>query len=136
MQHSRRARRTFLLSLALLSAGAAADPSPPHIASQPGRDAPSGEFAGFLTGRFALSQADAQTASTQFLTALAARPDDPELVQQAFIASMIAGRTEALQLARQLPDSQAAQLLLGQSDVLAGRWQAAEQRFRALPHQG
>jgi len=136
MQHSRRARRTFLLALALLSACAAADPSPPHIASQPGRDAPSGVFAGFLTGRFALSQADAQTASTQFLTALAARPDDPDLVQQAFIASMIAGRTEALQLARQLPDSHAAQLLLGQSEVLAGRWQAAEQRFRALPHQG
>jgi tetratricopeptide (TPR) repeat protein len=93
-------------------------------------------FADFLTGRFALGQADAQTASTQFLTALAARPDDPELLQQAFVASMIAGRTEALQLARQLPDSQAAQLLLGQSDVLAGRWGAAEQRFRALPHQG
>ncbi len=136
MQHTRSARRTFLLALALLSACAAADPSPQHTAVHTSRDAPSGVFADFLTGRFALSQADAQTASTQFLTALAARPDDPELLQQAFIASMIAGRTEALQLARQLPDSQAAQLLLGQSDVLAGRWQAAEQRFRALPHQG
>ncbi len=136
MQHTRRVRRTFLLALALLSACAAADPSPPHVAAHTAGDAPSGVFADFLTGRFALGQADAQTASTQFLTALAARPDDPELLQQAFIASMIAGRTEALQLARQLPDSQAAQLLLGQSDVLAGHWQAAEQRFRALPHQG
>jgi tetratricopeptide (TPR) repeat protein len=136
MQHIRSACRPFLLALALLSVCAAADPSPPHIAPRGSRDAPSGVFADFLTGRFALSQADAQTASTQFLTALAARPDDRELLQQAFISSMIAGRTEALQLARQLPDSQAAQLLLGQSDVLAGRWQAAEQRFRALPHQG
>src|SRR5690242_8075304 len=136
MQHIRSACRPFLLALALLSVCAAADPSPPHIAPRASRDAPSGVFADFLTGRFALSQADAQTASTQFLTALAARPDDSELVQQAFIASMIAGRTEALQLARQLPDSHAAQLLLGQSEVRAGRWQAAEQRFRALPHQG
>ena len=36
----------------------------------------------------------------------------------------------------QLPDSQAAQLLLGQAEVRAGHWQAAEQRFRALPRQG
>jgi tetratricopeptide (TPR) repeat protein len=136
MQHTRSARRAFLLALTLLSACAAADPSPSHTATRSGHDAPSGVFADFLTGRFALTQADAQTASTQFLNALAARPDDPELLQQAFIASMIAGRSEALQLARRLPDSQAAQLLLGQSEVLAGRWQAAEQRFRALPRQG
>ncbi len=57
-------------------------------------------------------------------------------MQQAFIASLIGGRSEAVQLARQLPDSQAAQLLLGQTDVRAGRWQAAEQRFHSLPRQG
>ena len=68
--------------------------------------------------------------------ALAADPDDPELLQQAFLACLIAGRTEAVQLARQLPDSQAAQLLLAEVEVRAGHWQAAEQRFRALPRQG
>jgi tetratricopeptide (TPR) repeat protein len=136
MQHIRSARRAFLLAATLLSACAAADPSPSHPATRSDHDAPSGVFADFLAGRFALSQADAQTASTEFLNALAARPDDPELLQQAFIASMIAGRSETLQLARRLPDSQAAQLLLGQSEILAGHWQAAEQRFRALPHQG
>jgi tetratricopeptide (TPR) repeat protein len=83
-----------------------------------------------------MGQADAQSAASQFLSALAARPDEPELVQQAFIASMIAGRSEAVQLARQLPESQAAQLLLGQAEVRAGHWQAAEQRFHALPRQG
>ena len=36
----------------------------------------------------------------------------------------------------QLPDSQAAQLLLGQAEVRAGHWQAAEQRFGMLPRQG
>ena len=138
MQHIRSARRALLLAATLLSACAAADPSTGHPAPSPrsAHDAPSGVFADFLAGRFALTQADAQTASTEFLKALAVRPDDPELLQQAFIASMIAGRSESVQLARRLPDSQAAQLLLGQSEVLAGHWQAAEQRFRALPHQG
>ena len=59
-----------------------------------------------------------------------------DLLQQAFIASLIAGRSEAVQLARQLPDSQAAQLLLGEVEVRAGHWQAAEQQFQALPRQG
>ena len=77
-----------------------------------------------------------RSAATQFLRALATRPDDTELLQQAFIASLVAGRSEAVQLARQLPDSQAAQLLLGQAEVRAGHWPAAEQRFRALPRQG
>ena len=66
-----------------------------------------------------------RTAATEFLRALAARPDDADLLQQAFIACLVAGRTEAVQLARQLPDSQAAQLLLGDVEVRAGHWQAA-----------
>ena len=57
-------------------------------------------------------------------------------LQQAFIASLVAGRPEAVQLAHQLPDSQAAQLLLGEVEVRAGHWQAAEQQFHALPRQG
>ena len=41
-----------------------------------------------------------------------------------------------MQLARRLPDSQAAQLLLGAVEARSGRWQAAEQKFHALPRQG
>ena len=136
MQQIRSARRALLLALTLLSACAAADPSPNRTTSRLDRDAPSGVFGDFLTGRFAMSQADAQGAAAEFLRALAVRPDDPELQQQAFIASLVAGRSEAVQLAGVLPDSQAAQLLLGQVEVRAGHWQAAEQRFRALPRQG
>src|SRR5271166_229181 len=136
MQQIRSARRALLLALTLLSACAAADPAPNRVATRAGHDAPSGVFGGFLTGRFAMSEADLQMAASQFLRALAARPDDTELQQQAFVASLIAGRSEALQLARALPDSQAAQLLLGQAEVRAGHWQAAEQRFQTLPRQG
>jgi len=136
MQQFRSARRGLLLGLTLLSACAAADPTPARVAARTGPDAPSGVFGEYLTGRFAMSQADPQSAATQFLHALAGHPDDPDLLQQAFIASLVGGRTEAVQLARALPDSQAAQLLLGQSEVRAGHWQAAEQRFRSLPRQG
>ncbi len=136
MQHFRSTPRSLLLTLTLLSACAAADPSPGKASARSGPDAPSAVFGEYLTGRFAMSQADPQTAATQFLRALGARPDDKDLLQQAFIASLIAGRSEAVQLARQLPDSQAAQLLLGQVEVRAGHWQAAEQRFQALPRQG
>ncbi|HET7882613.1 MAG TPA: tetratricopeptide repeat protein [Acetobacteraceae bacterium] len=83
-----------------------------------------------------MSEADSQTAATQLLNALATRPDDSDLQQQAFIATLIAGRSEAVQLAHALPDSQAAQLLLGQTEVRAGHWQAAEERFQSLPRQG
>ena len=136
MQLNRSARRGLLLVATLLSVCAAADPTPNRVPLRAGHDAPSGVFGGYLTGRFAMSEADAQVAATQFLRALATRPNDTELQQQAFIASLVAGRSEALQLARQLPDSQAAQLLLGQAEVRAGRWPAAEQRFRMLPRQG
>jgi tetratricopeptide (TPR) repeat protein len=134
MQHVRSARRALLLAFSLLSACAAADPSSIRAATRP--ETPSGIFGDFLIGRFAMTQADPQTAATQFLRALAAHPDDVDLLQQAFIACLIAGRTEAVQLARRLPDSQAAQLLLGEVEVRGGRWQAAEQKFRGLPRQG
>jgi tetratricopeptide (TPR) repeat protein len=135
MQHFRDVRRALLLALTLLAAGGAADPSsirPAHA----GRGSPSGVYGDFLIGRFAMTQADPNAASSQFLRALAAHPDDAELLQQAFIACLIAGRPEAVQLARRLPDSQAAQLLLGEVEVRAGRWQAAEQKFQTLPRQG
>src|SRR3984957_5834765 len=137
MQQFRSAPRAFLLGISLLSACAAADPSASRVASPPTTTgAASGVFGEFLVGRFAISAADPQTAATQFLRALAARPDDQDVLQQAFIACLIAGRSEAVQLAHQLPDSQAAQLLLGEVEVRAGHWSAAERQFQALPRQG
>ena len=73
---------------------------------------------------------------TDLLKAVAQSPGDPELTLQAFIACLDAGRPEAVKLARQLPDSQVAQLVLADVDIKAGHWQAAEQRFHALPRQG
>jgi tetratricopeptide (TPR) repeat protein len=137
MQHLRTLGLGSLLALSLLSACAAADPTANVSAAvQPGRYVPSGVFGDFLAGRFASSQSDPTTATDDFLKALAAKPGDPELLQQAFIASVMSGRSEAVQLAHQLPDNPVAQLLLADQDARSGNWAAAEQGLRALPRQG
>ncbi|MEA2770231.1 MAG: hypothetical protein QOD93_3193, partial [Acetobacteraceae bacterium] len=132
MQHARTARRSVLLALTLLSACAASEPSSDNANAR----VSNGVIGDYLAGRFALSEGDAQTAANDLLKAVAQTPGDPELTLQAFIATLNAGRPEAVKLARQLPDSQVAQLVLADVDIKAGRWQAAEQRFHALPRQG
>jgi len=132
MQHARAARRSVLLALTLLSACAASEPSSDNATGP----VASGVIGNYLTGRYALSEGDSQTAANDLLKALAQNPDNQELKLQAFIASLDAGRPEAVKLARQLPDSQVAQLVLADVDIKAGRWQEAEARFHALPRQG
>jgi hypothetical protein len=139
MQHVRSIRRSALVALSLLSACAAAEPSgatteahprPPALATAVGSAGP------FLVGRFASMQGDVDLAADEYLKALAADPDDPEIRHQAFLACLFAGRPEAARLARGEPDDQAARLLLGDLDAAAGNWEAAEQRFAGLPRQG
>src|SRR5271166_355434 len=132
MHHARAARRSVLLALTLLSACAASEPSPD------GSPAPvaNGVIGDYLAGRFALSEGDSATAANDLLKAVAQSPGDPDLVIQAFIACLDAGRPEAVRLAKQLPDNQVAQLVLADVDLKAGRWQLAEQRFHGLPRQG
>jgi tetratricopeptide (TPR) repeat protein len=132
MQHVRSARRAFVLSVSLLSACAASEaPS-----GGPAEAAQGGVLGEYLAGRFALSEGDSATAANDLLKANAENPGDHELTLQAFMACLAAGRPEAVKLARQLPDSQVAQLVLADVDIKAGRWAAAEQRFRDLPRQG
>ncbi len=132
MQYVRGAGRALLLSLSLLSACAASDPSGGDAADQ----AQNGVLGDYLAGRFALSEGDSATAASDMLKALAQRPNDRELAQEAFIATLSAGRPEAVKLARQVPDSPVAQFVLADVDLKAGHWQAAEQRFHGLPREG
>src|SRR5277367_5419233 len=131
-----RTHRGVLLALSLLSACAAADPSASVLPTRAGDPTNAGALGAFLDGQFAMNQADPNEAASWYLRALAADPSNAELTQQAFVACALSGRQEAAQLARQLPDNQAAQLLLGDIEARAGNWEAAEQRFRALPRQG
>lgn len=140
MQHARSFRRSVLLALSLLSACAAAEPSGATTEAGSSRPPPrviSGDSASpFLVGRFAVTQGDLDYAADEFLKALAADPADPEIRRQAFLACLFAGRPEAARLAREQPDDQAAQLLLADNDARANNWDAAEQRYANLPHQG
>jgi tetratricopeptide (TPR) repeat protein len=128
----RDAPRAILLTLSLLSACAAADPS----ASVDQTTSTVGSAGDFLAGRFALDHGDFDVASGDLLKALAASPDDQELLLQAFIACVNAGRPEAVQLARRLPTSQVAQMLLANAAAKSGDWDQAVARFRAVPKDG
>lgn len=133
MQYVRASLITASLSLLF---GVAADPSPAAPAHRHADPAPSGLFADYLDGRFALAEADPDAAAEAFLHALAIDPTNADIQQQAFGAALFAGRPEALVLARQLSDNPVAQLLLANREVKSGNWEGAEQRFRALSRQG
>jgi tetratricopeptide (TPR) repeat protein len=147
MQHGRSIRRPILLALSLLSACAAAESTGATSGASPdssaqlhsqreGRFVPAGAPAAFLVGRFAGYEGDFDYAADESLKALAAQPNDPEVRQQAFLATLLAGRPEAAQIARNEPDNQAALLFLADLDAARGNWEAAEQRYAALPRQG
>lgn len=134
MSRSAPQRRLTLLTIALLSACAAADAG----AQDEARFVPSptNPFGAYLAGRFASSQTDTRTAADSLLAVLRADPDQPEVIQRAFIATLLDGRPDAVRLARRLPDNPLAALLLTGTDAQAGRWDRAEQRIRGLPRQG
>ena len=144
MQYIHSSPRFVLLALSLLSACAASDPTP-HASASPAVSAPkaavadspvTGATGQYLAGRFAESQNDLNFAADEFLRALATDPHNPDLLQRAFISCLLAGRPEALKLARMQPDVQAAQLLLADTEAANGNWDKAESRYTALPKQG
>ena len=145
MQHRGSPRRLALLAAALLSAcaagggggagtgGVSGERRGPRLTGAPPI---SGAFGAYLSGRFAASEADTTTAADRLLAALRADPDQPELLNQAFRAALLDGRSEALRLARRLPENTLANLLLAGSEAQAGRWDRAEQRLRGITRSG
>ncbi len=140
----RRLRRLAILPLALLAAcasGAPAAPGPgdgttPRTA---GTFRPTGAFGAYLAGRFAASEMDTAVAAEQFGRALAADPNNPELLQRAFLATLADGR-DATALARRVlqhdPQALLATLDIVVEEAKSGRFDRAESRLRALPRQG
>ena len=127
-------RRGALLVLSLLSACAANDFGFEDSGSS-SRFQSNGTYGAYLTGRFAAKRADLDTAADKL--AVAARSTGlPEVVNQAFMAAVLAGRADAAVLATTLPDNPVAQLVLADRDASAGRWADAEARFAGLPQQG
>lgn len=133
-------RRGVLLSLVLLSACAAGE-SPRADASAAGRRNPqawaSGVAGAFVVGRFAADQGDLETAAQSFKDALALDPSSPEIRAQAFLTALLAGRSDAIRLARGISDvNPIARMVLADQDAAAGRWEGAEARYASLQRQG
>jgi tetratricopeptide (TPR) repeat protein len=126
--------RSLFLAAALLSACAAAGGGRAGEATF--TPTPSNPFGAYLAGRFATSESDTRVAADALLAALRADPDQPEVIQRAFIATLLDNRPEAVRLARRLPDNPLAAMLIAGTEAQAGRWDRAEQRIRALPRQG
>lgn len=137
MQLSGRLSRAALLVLTTLSACAAMDGG--WDDAPIGGSKTTGAFGAFLAGRFAIQQSDYQTAADELAKASRDASDGgagSEISAQAFIAALLAGRSDAPQLAARLPANPVAQLVLANEDAKAGRWSDAEARFAGLPQEG
>jgi Flp pilus assembly protein TadD len=132
-------KRSGLLAVLLLSA-CAAGPTAPRAQEAPAQEAGrmpvTGGPGALLSARHAAAEQDMDVAADAFRRALATDPDNLELRQQAFLASLMAGRRDTVQLARLLPQNQAAMLSQANEDVRDGNWSQAETRFASLPRQG
>ncbi|OJY77390.1 MAG: hypothetical protein BGP12_02335 [Rhodospirillales bacterium 70-18] len=135
MNHGRSLRRSALLVLSMLSACAAAQPGG-------GGDMPAAPLtigsaaAAQLIARHAVAVGDMSEAAQAFDRLAKDAPNDSDLTRQAFLTNLLAGRPEALEFARQLPQFQAAQMLLADNDAGNGKWQQAEKRYSGLLRQG
>ncbi len=125
--------RVALLAATLLSACAAGSDRGPR---SPSGQAVTGVFGNYLVGRHATAETDTRVAADSMLAALRVDPDNPEILARAFLATLLDGRSDALRLARRLPENPSAALLLAGADAQAGRWERAEQRLRQLGRAG
>jgi tetratricopeptide (TPR) repeat protein len=135
MQNVRFLPRSLVLVLSLLSASAASNLMAAKAHANSLFRHPTGLYGAYLAGRFAERQNDLSYAALELLDAIRSDPADVELRKQAFLACVLDGRPEAVGLATQLPNDPAARLFLADQDAAAGRWDEAEQLFRALPHE-
>ncbi|KAA2213430.1 tetratricopeptide repeat protein [Teichococcus oryzae] len=127
-------RRFALLAAAMLAGCAAGGAPGAGTVSGP---APRPTAAGaYLAGRLAAAETDTAAAADQMLQALRLAPDEPEILTRAFLATVMDGRPDAVRLARRLPQSELANMLLAGSDAMAGRWDRAEARLRDMPRTG
>lgn len=134
LRFSMRRSRAALLVLSTLSGCAANDFGLDDAATNTTFQS-SGAIANYLTGKFAAQHSDLDTAA-EHLEVAARQSGLPAVAGEAFLASVLAGRTEAVRLAAGLPDDPVAQLVLADEAAKEGRWADAEARYTALPPQG
>jgi tetratricopeptide (TPR) repeat protein len=132
----------FLMLGPALSACAQSAPTPvPQQTAEPSTVKVQSAFGAYLASTSAATAGDYAAAADLSTQALAADPDNLDLMRRAFVFSTGEGRMEqAVQLARRLivrdPSFPLAQIVLAFEDIGSGRQEEAEKRIAALPRSG
>ncbi len=91
-----------------------------------------GGFEPYLTGRFAADTGMLDRAASLMLAAYRRNPGNDFVLNQTFLACLMAGRPEAGDLAARLPGNPLAELLLGNMAAIRGDWTAARVDYSAV----
>lgn len=103
------------------------------FASSPPISKPNPALGAFLAARYAESVGNPSTAAQFYLQALQADPQNPELLQDGFMAGLMAGSPAAAQLAPRLPDDALAALVRGNNAAKDGDYATATNFYKTLP---
>ena len=90
-------------------------------------------YGAFLAAEYADARQDPATATQYYMTALQADPGNPLLLSNGFVSALLAGSPLAVDLARQVPDSAMAEMLLANQAAASGAYRSAEALFSQLP---
>lgn len=104
-----------------------------HFGADAAMTKPNPALGAFLAARYAESVGDSANAAQFYTTALKSDPQNPELLQDSFLAGLLAGSPVATQLAPRLPGDALAALQLGNHEAAIGHYGAAMAYFKALP---
>jgi tetratricopeptide (TPR) repeat protein len=118
-------RRGSVAISVVLSACAAANPGSASDSTA--------AYGPFLAARYADAQQDSAAATHYYTLALQADPGNQSLIDEGFIAALLAGSPRAPALARQVTGNALAVMLIGNQDALNGDYADAAKQFALLP---
>jgi tetratricopeptide (TPR) repeat protein len=90
-------------------------------------------YGAFLSARYAEAQHDPVLASQFYTEALRLEPGNPRLIDEGFLAALLAGSPEAAVLATQVPANALADMLRGNQAAQNGHYAEANRIFAQLP---
>jgi tetratricopeptide (TPR) repeat protein len=120
-------RKAFAFCI-VLTACAAGDPSGAADANTNG--SASGAF---LAAEYADSLQDPASAARFYQNAMRDDPNNPILIDNGFIAALLAGSPDSTALARKVPGNALATMLLGNQAAASGNFSAAQAQYAQLP---
>jgi len=92
-----------------------------------------GAYGAFLAARYADAQQDPATATVYYNRALQADPGNQNLINESFVAAILAGSPHAATLAPRIPGNALALMLLGNQAAQAGAFGKAAMYYGQLP---